>query len=321
MIREGLYEKVLLEPARNGNNRLLVVSAYATPAMVYRHFSDLPPETSVNLIVGMVAANGIPEAYHREFVKIAKRDYPDRFECRYVLMNAPVHAKAYIWESMGVPLLSFIGSANYSQVGFSARQREVLVENNPNQSRDYYDRVLKDALICLQGGIEAKLRFVSSSKWPYNEELYGRTERRMAKEAVPTDYRSVRLPLLMGDGQIHERAGLNWGQRPGRERNQAYIPVPISVAKSGFFPPRGQHFTVITDDNETYDAVIAQANDKAIETPLDNSILGRYFRRRIGVAPDNFIQAQDLVSYGRTDVGFRMLNPESYFMDFSIQNG
>lgn len=129
----------------------------------------------------------------------------------------------------------------------------------------------------------------------------------------------VRLSLLDSrTGAPHARGGLNWGQRPKRDPNQAYIPVPSGIARARLFPPRGQHFTITTDDGKTFDAVIAQSGDKAIETPFDNSILGAYFRQRIGVPSGAYINLQDLGRYGRTDVDFLKIDSETYYMDFSV---
>jgi hypothetical protein len=128
---------------------------------------------------------------------------------------------------------------------------------------------------------------------------------------------SVRLPLLQRDGRIHTTGGLNWGQRHGRDPNQAYIPVPAEVARSGFFPPPKQHFTVLTDDDRTLICVRAQANGKAIETPANNSLLGEYFRARLGLPAGVFIQKADLLRYGRTDVEFLKLDEDTFFLDFS----
>lgn len=60
--------------------------------------------------------------------------------------------------------------------------------------------------------------------------------------------------------------GLNWGQRLGREPNQAYIPIPIAIHKEfpNFFPNRKNEFSVITDNGESFVCVIAQENSKAI---------------------------------------------------------
>ena len=42
-------------------------------------------------------------------------------------------------------------------------------------------------------------------------------------------------------------------------------------------------FTLITDDTKSFDCVVAQEGRKAIETTDDNSLLGKYIRKRIGV--------------------------------------
>ena len=56
------------------------------------------------------------------------------------------------------------------------------------------------------------------------------------------------MSLLARGGETGRRSGLNWGQRDGREPNQAYIPLPASVARSGFFPLNRRQFSVLTDD-------------------------------------------------------------------------
>lgn len=49
---------------------------------------------------------------------------------------------------------------------------------------------------------------------------------------------------------------------------------------------------------------------------MDNSELGRYFRKRIGVPSGTFVTRQHLLDYGRHDVGFYRIDPETYQMDF-----
>lgn len=129
---------------------------------------------------------------------------------------------------------------------------------------------------------------------------------------------SVTLSLLCRTGETGTRSGLNWGQRAGREPNQAYIPLPASTARSGFFPLDKHHFSVLTDDGVNLILRVEQQNDKAITTPLNNSLLGEYFRRRLGMANGAYINKQDLENYGRTDVTFYRIDDEQFFMDFSV---
>ena len=132
------------------------------------------------------------------------------------------------------------------------------------------------------------------------------------------DLDSVTLSLLTRDGVPGRRSGLNWGQRKGREPNQAYIHLPSKIAQTGFFPLEKQHFTAITDDRHQLTLRVEQQNNKAITTPVRNSDLGEYFRNRLGLPNGAYVNLSDLEQYGRTDVKFIKLDDETFYMDFSV---
>ena len=130
----------------------------------------------------------------------------------------------------------------------------------------------------------------------------------------------ITLPLtakIKGIEVVPQRSGLNWGQRPGRDPNQAYLPVPAYIQMSGFFPERGEPFLMECDDGEVLKCVRAQANGKAIETSGNNSILGTYFRKRLGVRPGYLVTIDHLFRYGRMSVDISHQNDYRYFLDFS----
>ena len=128
----------------------------------------------------------------------------------------------------------------------------------------------------------------------------------------------VTLSFITRTGDTGAKSGLNWGQRKNRNRNEAYIPLPNCIAKSGFFPLNKQHFLVITDDHHLLQLRVEQQNDKAITTPASNALLGEYFRNRLGLANGAYVTVADFLSYGRTDVTFIKIDEEHYYMDFSI---
>ena len=127
---------------------------------------------------------------------------------------------------------------------------------------------------------------------------------------------SVILPLVMRNGETHNAGGLNWGQRSGRNPNQAYIPIPKDIRDSDFFPPRGEQFTALTDDG--FSIIFARVQDygKSLHSTLDNSEIGRYIRQRIGVESGEYVTRQHLINYGPLDVGFTKIDSETYLMDF-----
>jgi len=63
----------------------------------------------------------------------------------------------------------------------------------------------------------------------------------------------------------------------------------------------------------------AQANGKAIHTPENNSLIGKYFRKRLGVAQGASVRLTDVLKYGRVDVDFYKFDEESFYMDFSTK--
>ena len=114
--------------------------------------------------------------------------------------------------------------------------------------------------------------------------------------------KAVKISLLARDGTLPARSGLNWGQRPelNRDPDQAYLPLRKDAREEGYLPERGYTFTLVTDDNQALDCVVAQDGRKCQSTE-DNSLLGSYIRSRLGVEPGSFLTNEDLIEYGRTD--------------------
>lgn len=135
----------------------------------------------------------------------------------------------------------------------------------------------------------------------------------------PTNYVRISLTIWRNrQEQVPNRSGLNWGQREGRNHDQAYLPIPRINQTNGFFPEIGCPFKVLCDDGAQLTLVRAQQNGKALEVPSDNSALGAYFRRRIGLKSGEMVVLRHLERYGRSSVDI-FKDPEgSYFLDFSV---
>ena len=136
---------------------------------------------------------------------------------------------------------------------------------------------------------------------------------------MKSSFNFVTLPLtatIKGSLVVPKTSGLNWGQRPGREQNQAYLAIPAYIQRSNFFPEPGKNFLIECDDGEVFKCVRAQANGKAIETPGNNSLLGIYFRRRLGVMPGYMVNIDNLINYGRSSVDVSYMNDCKFFLNF-----
>ena len=89
--------------------------------------------------------------------------------------------------------------------------------------------------------------------------------------------------------------------------------------KSDFFPSRGKYFTVITDDNEKIILNRGQKDDgSALETPENNTILGLYLRKRLGVPENERITKESIVNYGRDYITIRKRSDTEFYLDFSV---
>lgn len=136
-------------------------------------------------------------------------------------------------------------------------------------------------------------------------------------ENLGTNY--VRINLTTGSGlkeRVPYNSGLNWGQRQGRDPNQAYLPIKSSDQRSGFFPSIGVGFQAQCDDGVILTFVRAQQNGKALHTPERNSLLGEYFRKRLGVRSGDPVALRHLVEYGRTSVDIFCSQDNFFRLDF-----
>lgn len=318
MYFHDLDKVVFFNPIKQDVNRLCILSGYATPNMaswLIKNISDrLARPINISLIVGMIPYDGLSISVHEGFKELLEEKLPQNiqgFTCSYVYDNAPVHSKIYIWLKDDVPIVAYTGSADFTQNAFSLRKRENLLECDPVIAYEYYKKVENDSIYCNHAEIEDHIILYPTHPILDNEN-------NPTGSLSGAEIESVTLSLLAKNGDIGTKSGLNWGQRKGRNKNQAYIPLPISIAKSGFFPLNKQHFTVVTDDHHQLILRVEQQFDKAVTTPLSNDQLGEYFRNRLGLANGQFVTKDDLINYGRSDVTFYKLDEEQYYLDFSI---
>lgn len=329
MIKDELFEEVLLAPTSEGANKLYIVSGYATAAMAFHHLDYLRKEKkniNISLLIGMCPNDGLSLSNHRAFRQLVEADYPDNFQCSYVIKAPAVHSKIYAWCKDDEPLYGYTGSANYTQTAFLKAQREVLAPCDAKTALRYYNDLLEDTIYCTHPDSDSFVKVYNDKFYPKKrppQEITIKDEENIVFEEDLAGLTYVKVSLLDRNGNIQKTAGLNWGFRQdnvsNRNKNEAYIQLRPEVYKSDYFPIRSIHFTVLTDDNKSLICTRAQKDERghAIETPHNNSLIGEYFRNRLGLPNGAFVTKEDLMKYGRTDVEFYKIDEETYFMDFS----
>ncbi len=317
--KENLFEEILLSPAQ-GCDKLCVISGYATPSMADYNLKAIrdrfDKDINIDIVVGMAPASKISENHHKNFQKLMADK--GNFRCSYININAnPIHSKVYIWLKNNKPVLAFLASANYTHTAFYHKtQDEIATICDPDLAFEYYNSKTDFTVYCDHSDAEDLVvrSFVT---------LRERVVDSMPERSAQPD--TIRLALFSeSEGRMHERGGLNWGQRDGREPNQAYIFVPRKKmqANPDFFPPLGVPFSVLTDDGFPFVCVMAQPKTKgktmpsAIETTNNNSELGIYFRNKLGVPLGQFVTLEDLDRYGNRYVTFTKINDDEYYMQY-----
>ena len=318
--RASIYEQVVEIPYKGGWRELNAISGYASPAFIdfllKRH-----PDIKINLIVGMVSKDGILESFHERMKILANSGH---FNCYYYNGKSACHAKNFAWFNNEKSGPTFVGSANLSNQGFlrdweadGVKQDghiESISEGKFEDVLDLYQELFKESVNCLDASVPAEFKL-------YKTEVSGDKKSRKTGGVVAKGLDSVMLPLFsLRTKDIHKKAGLNWGQRPGREPNQAYIPIPREVhdKNPGFFPSRKHHFIIDTDDGKQFTGVVAQENSKALESTENNSLFGKYFRDRLGMSHGDFVTMDHLLKYGRTDVTIYKIDDDHFYLNFSV---
>ncbi len=316
MLSDNLFNDVLIAPAKeHGIDRLQIVSGFATANMADQHMKDLADiqhNFNIELIIGMSRQSGIEKAQHYAFRKLVEtQPYGIGFSCRYVVSGSPVHAKTYCWFNNGLPVTAFAGSANYTRRGFGRTQVETMLIGDANAVAEFQTNILQFTANCLDTDIDKKIALTES-----------RQITNPPNNSTPNN--SVNLSLLDKRTQeTPQHSGINWGQREGRNRNQAYINIPTNIIRQGFFPERFERFTVLTDDGKSFIMVRAQDGGKGLHTTENNAFLGQYLRDRMGLSSGCYVTREDLVKYGRTDVTFLKIDNETYLLNFlpNVESG
>lgn len=311
IITENLLKSLIINPYYNGMRRLKVLSGYASPTFVHHVLYSLE-NIEIELIIGMIKNDPISIWEHKEYLKMYSKT--NRLNVKYYMGEKPIHSKVIYWgeECANDGPIAFVGSANFTRNGYINYQ-ETMAQTNPANALEAFPK--NNLLNFRDPSVEESIKFAFQVR---NTSIIDTSA---VANVVRNSKPKVDLFLTRSNNprKIQKSAGLNWGQRSGREKNQAYIPVPkqIHEANPGFFPESKVEFTLITDDGESFVCVMAQDNNKAIETCHDNSILGKYFRRRLGLPLGDFITIEDLDNYGRNFVTIYKIDGETYFMDFS----
>lgn len=338
MYTNKLRKKILIQPALHGCTSLKIITGYTDTDFISRHLIDLADlikekrlrNISVELILGMIDSNALTEKKHNRINNIIENASKGRnkvhFTCRYKCVGEDIHSKVYIWLKENSPEKAFCGSANYSENAFSKR-RECMVPCNAIEADEYFQELEKDTISSTNPSVKSKISFSKKreSKESFEKDSLENLTWEMFEHKKPKDI--CKVSLLKANGkETGYGSGLNWGIRKNgtrRDPDQAYIPYNTSDKKDGFFPLKKHSseknnplFKVIPKDFPPFFMRIAQAGNKGIHTAENNALLGKYFRKKLGIPSGKRITKKKLDEYGKTYVVFKKYDKDIYLMDF-----
>ncbi len=312
MFTDNLYERVLLDPVREGCDELFIVTGYASASFLRRHFHDIRginPDVKINLIRGMKKLSD-----HSGYLSVVN-EFADSFDGYYYTGRPEVHSKTYSWIKDGIPFIGLSGSANYSQNAFIANlQQNQMGIDDATEIRDYFFRLRSDS---------QKIQDYVSDETEAIEHIPFDTSLPPGEGVWIEPMKSVRISILSAQkriyGQVATKDSLNWGLRePRKKKDEAVLNIRHDAQTPGFLPERGLTFTLLTDDGVTMDCKVYQDNRKAISTTYNNSEIGNYFRNRLNVPRGVLVTTEHLIKYGRTDFVLTKINDDTFALDFSV---
>lgn len=311
---DSIAQHILFEPIYEGANKLCILTSHATPSMaswLLKSYEEKGiTDVAVELIISDVADEGIDTISHEGFKELQGNRYSgcwSNFSCSYLCQTQTLKQNYYIWLNGETPVKAFGCSYEFTQQSMLRNHSGTMHSRLAAYAYGIYEKAIDHSIYCNHFEVDDYIVVRSSSNV-------------LSSSYAPSEDNCVHLSLLARGGETGTKSGLNWGQRNNRNRNEAYIPLPVKIARSDFFPLNKQHFLVVTDDHHTLQLRVEQQNDKAITTPASNALLGEYFRNRLGLPNGAYVNKQHLLAYGRHDVTFHKIDEEQYYMDFSVNN-
>lgn len=272
----------------------------------------------LKVVVGMALFEGITEGDLKALKELRCLMTPPS-EVRFV-WAAPYHGKVYYFRA-GNRCRIYIGSSNLSSTGL-ARNIECnclfSVEvgcSVEREVRNFLNLLMQDDFSLSFDSAERRLRIVRRVVQPEVVRAVGGEGGGSVSASSPA---TVVLHL-----SVHPRSGLNWCFGEGRPRDwyEVYVPVPSHIQKSGFFPPPGTVFNVVTDDGLQFQCKAAGTGGKNLESHPRLTILGRWIKGRLmadaGLQENEPVTEEHLQKYGRNFVTVIRLSDQDYYLDFS----
>lgn len=316
--KKTLKDLVFQKHKKITSDELLILSGYIGNTTV-KELHDLG--IKVKLIYGLAKQEKIDKIFYDDLCKLHGDNVavycPDTVS----------HAKIYIWKYKGEVVYILNGSANFTATGLNTPYKEVLSEVERSSFSDfegYYSKILDSSVPIVN--IDEK-KFLKSKMKPYN---FAQEQKKDLLHSDPN--------ICVTDSIYEQQSKINWGHGNAHtNRRDAYIPIRVKDVRQypHLFPEKlmgkGLGFNdnlpidILWDDGENMVGLLEgnlKIDDKRYPNKIasfkSKKILGDYLRKRIGLAPGEFVTKKSLELYGRDNISISLISEGVYYFDFSV---
>lgn len=228
---DSIVQPIFIEPFLTLHaNKLCVLSEHASPNMASWLLKTYEERKlngiSLELIIGDTLNCGIDINTHEAFKELQGNRYSakwGKFSCSYLYDPPDFSGTNFIWLKDDIPLKAFISSYDFTQQSLLREGDHKLTETSAYSAYNNYEKVTNRTIFCNHAEVEDYI-IIHNPNRPIN------------LQSSLSENQYVTLSFITRTGDTGAKSGLNWGQRKNRNRNEAYIPLPSYIAKSGFFP-------------------------------------------------------------------------------------
>jgi hypothetical protein len=316
-------------------DEFVVVSGYLGPSPIKDLDSFLKKckiHVNIKIVYGMYGKDGIFDCLN-ESLKTIQRKSGTNFSILY--SSSAVHSKCYVWRQGGKVIKAFVGSANFTDPGLTIDDRESLVEapsSDYPKINSYVDSIISNSVPCTNANI-----IITSSPFPWKASTAKSKGKGPSSVLPPPPSSSMcMLSLLQRNGKVPKEAGINWCLSKKGKVSPLDGCVKVSAENVRLFPflfpqktGKATAIDIIWDDGKSMKgslegsqsvARLTGSYPKQLSTIGRKSVFGRYLRKRILGRRKNLkvlITKNDLLKYGRTDIGLTLVNGV-YYLDFHV---
>ena len=336
---KNLESLVLKRHLLNNATELLILGGYIGPSPVSKIAQE---KINTKIIYGCISQANFNETYHKKYKFYSKNSNTEVF-----YKKSYNHSKIYCWHDNGAVKEIIAGSANFSSNGLTNDFEEILFEVDPCDYNDVYQYLedsLDDSESCLTYSYQKKHIPKTSLKQTNNITF---------DKILSLQPPSARISFRAKDGKLKQ---INSGPRYSAKGSHVNIDdctiglktalvegIPKLFPNNGINPMIGKghgnagkksKFNVefLWDDGEVMDMSFEQKGKKMLNGNLykglrssgfeknSNAKLGKYLRKRIGLASGELFTDKNLKNYGRDHFDLTLMDEGIYYADFSVKN-